>query len=501
MATGRSWLVCTNVRHHSFASCSFEQFAFFLFRSSFGFFKEFHQGAQNGLSLSEILEVMRSQKAFTVLTQHDDWGMWNQNVFINQRHLLFSVGILLLVLLLMLPRFDSMTEALQLGSNQDGQSTGKSAGKASVVSGRKTHSMAEKHGRTWKLLFSKQFWLHFAFSREAWLPQSLVLPVFCGLLLGGIGFWNGAVVVAAMPILFFLAVASRHRLEYLMLVLVAGGLVLLQSAALSHTGAGIVSPQITTWFLADQHTLPGLLDYLARLLGIMPLVLLFSLSIHAIRRIGWLLIAFSAPFVVAFFLQLTPDLAVNHKYITLSVMLLNVLVADCVVQLWKRHQVRMVAGVLVGLLTISGVLDFIILVNRNQPDPATGIVSFKQDQTDPLYLFIRDKTPKDAIFLTDTLFIHPILTAGRRLFHGWVYYSWSAGYDTTTRDVLVNNILSAPDVNTLKQLVTQHGIDYILIDDGMRNRENYPINEALIARTFPVDYQSESGSDILYKVE
>jgi hypothetical protein len=286
-----------------------------------------------------------------------------------------------------------------------------------------------------------------------------------------------------------------------MLVVVAGILVLLQSSFLSGVGAGIVSPKITPWFLTEQQTWPGLIDYLVRLLGIMPLLLCLSFSVHAIRRNGWLFLSFSSPFVMAFVLQLTPDLAVNHKYITVAVMLLNLLVADFVVQLWVKHRVRMLAMVLVVIMTIGGMLDLVILYNRNRPNPEKGIVSFVESQTNPFYVHIRDKTPRDALFLTDTLFIHPILTAGRRVVLGWVYYSWSAGYDTIAREALVKEILSAPDANTLKLLVRKHGIDYIFIDDGMRNRENFPINEALIAQTYPVDYQSESASDILYRVD
>ena len=457
---------------------------FFVFRSYFGFFKAFHEAVATGASIGKILSGFMKQTEFINLSSHDDWGMWNQNVFINQRHLMFSVGILLLILCLMLPRFEEMTAAL-------GKQSAQGQPHAANRQRKEKQSLAAGLLRKGKL---------FAFSRDAWLPQSIAVPVFCGLLLGGIGFWNGAVVIAAMPILFFMALASGRRLEYLVIVLIAGILVLLQSSFFSGVGAGIVSPKITPWFLAEVQTWPGLADYLTRLLGIMPLLLFLSFSVHAIRRNGWLFLSFSSPFVMAFLLQLTPDLAVNHKYITLSVMLLNILAADFIVQLWAKHRVRMLAAVLTVIMIIGGMLDLVILYNRNQPKPEKGIVSFVESQTNPFYLHIRDKTPRDALFLTDTLFIHPILTAGRRVVLGWVYYSWSAGYDTDAREAIVKEILSAPDAGTLKHLVAAYGIDYILIDDGMRNREDFPINEALIAQTYPIDYQSESGSDILYKV-
>lgn len=459
--------------------------AFFMFRSSFGFFKEFHLSATAGISFRDFIVNYLNQVTFTDLSTHDDWGMWNQNVFINQRHLMFSVGILLLILYLMLPRFEEMTAAMQKSLLTSGTLSTKKSSKTAVI-------LYQRCLNGFKA---------FAFNKEAWLPENLLTPLFCGLLLGGIGFWNGAVVIAAMPILFFIAVASRRRLEFLFLVLIAGGLVLLQSSFLSGTGAGIVSPKITTWFLAEQHTWPGLLDYLVRLLGIMPLLLLLSLTVHAMKRNGWIIIAFSAPFMMAFILQLTPDIAVNHKYITLSVMLLNISIADFIVQLWKEHRVRLVAATLVIFMTISGVFDLVILFNRNRPRPGTGITSFVQDQSDPFYLFIRDQTPKDAVFLTDTLFIHPVLTAGRRLFYGWTYYSWSAGYDTTAREQLVKEIFSAPDGTALQKMVNQHGIDYILIDDGLRNGEKYPVNERVISSVFPIVYQNSNGSETLYVVE
>ena len=46
---------------------------------------------------------------------------------------------------------------------------------------------------------------------------------------------------------------------------------------------------------------------------------------------------------------------------------------------------------------------------------------------------MKETNPRD-IFLTDRFVTHPILMAGRRVFYGWPYYSWGAGYDSTKRD-------------------------------------------------------------------
>ena len=51
--------------------------------------------------------------------------------------------------------------------------------------------------------------------KDGWMPKYIVQSVILGIILGGIAFWNGAAVFAALMVLFMLAIAADRRLEYL----------------------------------------------------------------------------------------------------------------------------------------------------------------------------------------------------------------------------------------------------------------------------------------------
>ena len=83
------------------------------------------------------------------------------------------------------------------------------------------------------------------------------------------------------------------------------------------------------------------------------------------------------------------------------------------------------------------------------------------------------------------------------MFCGWPYYTWSAGYDTDAREEIRQRIFNAVDEQTLKKLVGDNNISYIVIDEWVRDPEKYVLDEELIRRTFGTFY--EYGELIIYK--
>lgn len=124
-------------------------------------------------------------------------------------------------------------------------------------------------------------------------------------------------------------------------------------------------------------------------------------------------------------------------------------------------------------------MDVIALRNLNN-------ISVDVRCDDPLLVKVKNETRRNEIFLTDDLHLHPILLAGRKIFCGWPYFTWSAGYDWGLRDGIRRRIFTAADENTLKELVIENNISYIVIDNAIRNSENYTVNEQLMKDTFEV---------------
>jgi len=79
-----------------------------LFRSSFAFFT-FITGKP---SIKEALKELKNLKEHIGNTLNEEWGLYAQKVYVNQRHLPFVLGIMMLVLIVILPLFIKMMTSI-----------------------------------------------------------------------------------------------------------------------------------------------------------------------------------------------------------------------------------------------------------------------------------------------------------------------------------------------------------------------------------------------------
>ena len=252
----------------------------FFFRSSMAFFTYWSELRQTpgGNIFARILGT----DIFIGKTLHEDWGLWAQNVYVNQRHFAFALGIMLIIIIVLLPLFKKMLHALR---------------EKSATTGSVDDLLQE-----------------FMLRSDAWLPADIGRSVVIGVLLGLLSFWNGAVVVAALLILFGLAVFSKHRLEFANIALIAIAVSYLETLFFIGPGSSALQPQIVIGFLAAQKDWAGILRFYLELLGLLPLVLLTAFC-FAPGGGRWLFIPFLLPLIFATTVQLTPDIAMNHKFI------------------------------------------------------------------------------------------------------------------------------------------------------------------------------------------
>jgi hypothetical protein len=414
---------------------------FFTFRSSKSFFLYLSQIPKG----SNLLEVLLQNTEFIGYTPNENWGLWNLNVYCNQRHLAFSLGVLLLLLLLFLPLL---------------------------------------YERWMNIRFSvKEFLLR----KEDWEVKDLRTAVFGGVLLGSIAFWNGAVLIAALAVLFVIGISAVRRLELLILAIIAGILTLLQSKFFIEGSS--ISPAWYFGFLAENRTLFGTGAYLDNLLGILPFVLAGAFLTG--KSFGkYLIAAFLAPVVLALTLSLTPDIAVNHKYIMIGAMLLGIPAANFLTELYQRKGlwVKVFTVMAVFAMTVTGVYDFYTLLNKN--GPAKSVVL---DTDSNLTKWIEDNTDTEDTFLTSNYALNQVVLGGAMLYQGWQYYAWSAGYDTAARDEQVRLMYEASTSEELINLVKINNIRYIVVDLDNRYSDAYVINEENIKNTFTCVY--EEGID------
>ncbi len=435
---------------------------FFAFRSSkslFAFLAQVPKG-------TNIFKALYDNRTFLATTPNEDWGLWNLNVYCNQRHLAFTIPMMLFVIILFLPTvYESIEKLVQ-----------------------KLEELHKKRSLTrFDLKKSKleTVIVHCFFTKDAWKVQNLSLAVFSGILIGTLAFWNGAVTIAILLVLFVMAVVANRKLEYLITACISVILSFIQTSVFIQGES--VSPKFEFGFIAENKTLFGVIDYILRLTGILPFVLLIAfLVMKGTRR--YVMIAFSAPFIFSFCISLTTDVTVNHKYIMLSIMLLSIFAAILIVKLFsvKKILIRFFTVITVLLLTVSGFYDYITVIRKNQEAIDLNLES-------ELTKWIINNCDSDDIILSSNYSLNQVVLGGGMLFLGWPYYGWSAGYDTDGRAQLVREMFEANTSEKLDALAKDNNIRYIIVDKDCRDSVDYTVNEYNIATTYETVY--EEGSD------
>ena len=431
---------------------------FFAFRSSktlFTYLTELPKGTSIWKALSENTNFISS-------TPNEEWGLWNLNVYCNQRHLAFGLTVIFLILLLFLPHLYDMFEDIK-----------------------NYYMETREHGRKHEKKFLKKLAGGFRvifFTKQGWEIRDPRTAVSSGILLGSLSFFHGAAAIGILTVLFIMAVISRRRLEYIIMAVLAVALSLLQTKFFIHGSA--VSTQFLFGFIAENKTFFGVVSYLERLLGILPLVLIAAICLEKGAN-RYLLLAFTAPLVFAFTISLTVDVTVNHKYIMMSCILLGILAAAVIMKLFERKDwISGVVGViLIFLLTATGMFDFITVLQKN-----TRISAVVLDLENELTAWIDENSRSQDIFLTSNYSINQVVLGGAMLYEGWPYFPWSAGYDTDYRTTQVRLMYEAKTSEELKKLVTENRIRYIIVDNDNRSSEDYIVNEANIESTYDCVY-------------
>lgn len=367
----------------------------------------------------------------------EDWGVWSLVNFINQRHFASSIGILLLVLVFLVKRYQA-----DLSAEEDSQ-----------------------HKR--KRLF--------AF-------------IFFGALLGLLPMWNAAVFISAIAVLGTLFILFPFRKEMLALGGTAAIVALPQIIYLKTGSVRVASYSLFHWGYTIENPTPvNVVKYLGWTFGFKWLLIAIAL-ILATRFQRRVMISISSLLAIAFLFQFSEEVLANHKFLNVWLILANLFVAFGLWRLWtmvikgRALPTKLAAGVLVVSITIGGVIDLFPIHNSHWVE-----IPFEGDR---LVRWIEAETDPRSVFLTDRFVTHRIMLAGRRVFHGWPYYAWGAGYLAAERDTIYQRLFEERDANALLQLLQENNISYVAIDYGVRNGGFIKnLNEAVYEQSFEKVFQ------------
>jgi hypothetical protein len=460
----------------------------FFFRSGMAFFRFAWEHIQAG----NLLETLTENVSFIGYTTNENWGLWNFNVYLNQRHLAFGLLMVTLALYLFMDWLE-------------------------------TGTMHEEKGFVW---MKERF-----FSKEGWRSRNLEQALLMGLFLGLCAFWNGAAVIGGLLILCGFAVFSDGKLDYLIMAAVTIFFSYLQTKIFISGNA--MSPQIYLGFLAEDKTVWGVVKYLFWMSGVFFLGLL-ALVWFMRRRERAILLGFIFPTIFAFVLLMTPDINVNHKYIMISYAFLTIFWTWTICNLWTGERVnrnvqiaderktedieneikketsqsdvktgrdrkirkfagKVLAAILTICLSITGIYDFAVIVKGNGPGRRVAV-----NMNSDLTCWLAEHLDKNDLLLTPEYSMNEVTMSGVMLYCGWPYYAWSAGYDTNYRAAQAVTIYTTSDSETLKSTVKQEKITYILFEEGSEF-EQQVCQEKIIAATYEKVYETQDGRIRIYK--
>lgn len=428
----------------------------FFFHSTLAFIPFLRSQESPGAAARKILKL--EDYIFSTFP-YDNWGMWTLNVFINQRHIISAIGILLIVLIFLVDRY------------QTGQKP------PPIVEG--ATNFRAKYDLSW---------------------SALAGFLFSGLLLGALVLWNGAVFIAAGVLIFGLLVAFPHRFHMLCLGAVTTVLALPQVIYFKSGNLTLDAfPKFHWGFVLDQPTVGKVLTYLGSTIGVKSVLIVLAILI-----LPWfhrrLFIVFCGLLVLTFLVQVSPFALVNHKFINIWILLTNFFAAYALWRLWQIKRWR-IAGrtsviVLFVLITFGGFINLFPILNN----PKYGY----NIEQDPLIDWIHANTRPQDVFLTEKYTQSPILLAGRKIFLGLPVYAWSAGYPIDEREKIYKTMFDSREPDRLVKLLHRHNVAYVAINKGMRESKDYKyINETIYEEFFPrvfEDTGNRYAALVIYKV-
>ncbi len=200
------------------------------------------------------------------------------------------------------------------------------------------------------------------------------------------------------------------------------------------------------------------------------------------------LFAMALPIILAAeLIRFQPNEYDNNKLFYLAWLLCCMIVADWTVlflrQLTALRSRRFLAAVTAVAVFLSAGLTL-------WRECVSDYVAFRREAVEA-GLFARDRTDRDAVFLTGTQHLNPVLSlAGRTIVCGpdlWLYWH---GFDTEERKAEIEAFYEDPRNHT--ETLTRYGVDYIYVSSY--ERSDYAVDEQALAELFPVVFENAEAT-------
>ena len=282
------------------------------FRSSLNVFYHLNEYMRQGYTLAKAVNEILNFGMWYKVTDYDDWGIWAINVYPNQRHLMLGIAVIIIMVIIFLPFLRRLGISI---------------------------SRAENFGEGIKA---------FAFSKTSWLTRSedplypVSLTFLACVLVIVMPYFHGSCLIALLLVLFGMALVSESRLLYLAVAVCAVASSFIQTLVFSGGYKNVVSFVFTPGFIlgrdASLYTLArylfivtGLTLILAAVFAVVTLIsdLVHKKPVHRFL----LFLCVLNPMIFAFLFQVTLEMLANHKFIQVTLILVDAFVAAFIANL------------------------------------------------------------------------------------------------------------------------------------------------------------------------
>lgn len=391
-------------------------------------------------------------------------AFWNLNIYTNQRHLAaaYALGLIIIYLVLFHSRSEKNPPHLQ-----------------------SRHPSTGGDISSWVTLFHDPLGLN-----EGNINWDL--SVILGFVLGFSFFFHLAVflmtsIVLGCLFLFF----KKLRIPIFIILCIAGILAIPQYWYLrsSTEGSGFGLQIIPGYLVSDHLTFLNFVTYWFYNFGLHFILIPIGFFI-APKNIKKLFIAFLVLFFVGNIFQFAPEMAENHKFFNFFLLFGSMLSAYVLVTLWKKSiYTRPFVIVITFFLLLSGIIDFFPVYNDNR-------IALADYPVNADVKWIIQHTPPDAIILNTNYLYDIDNIAGRRIFLGWPYFPWSAGFDTTTRSNQIKQFFAQKDTIVMCNFLTKNNLSYVTLTTPT---EDFPFDQLFWQQHFTPVYNNTQTKVSMYK--
>ncbi len=281
------------------------------FRSSLNVFYHIKEITATGATTSQAVNEILKSSIWYAVTDYDGWGIWAINVYPNQRHLMLGVAVIILMVILFLPF------VRRLGISV---------------------SRAGSFGDAVKAFIA---------SKNAWLIRSgdplypLSITILACVLVIVMPYFHGSCLIALLLVLFGMAIFSESRLLYAAVAVCAVVSSFVQTLAFSGGYKNVVSFEFKPGFILENPTVSSVAQYLLIVTGLtLILGVIFALTalvVDIIRKKPvhrfLLFLCVLNPMIFAFLFKVSLEMLANHKFIQVSLILVDAFVAALIANL------------------------------------------------------------------------------------------------------------------------------------------------------------------------